>query len=501
MHISEFFFKKRTLFWTMIVAIVIGGIYSFIVMPKLEDPLIAVKTAMIITPYPGASAHEVELEITSIIEEELRTINNILDIQSSSSDNVSIVTLNISYAVPDREMEQYWDMMRRKVSSATNRLPSGAITPIVMDDVSDVYGMFYALTAQGYGYDELEKYAKFLKRELLEVEGVRRIELFGNWEECIDIILPKEQLARNGIFPIQIMTTIDGQNKPVHVGTYETGDNKVRLAIDGKLQDVESVRELIIQTPAGEQVKIGDIAEVIRTNKDPQTYGFWVNNIPAMAVAISMEPDVVVTTVGKEVDKKLASLENRLPVGFEYQKVYFQPDKVSAAVTSFMWNLVSSVAIVILVLMITMGFRSGVNIGIGLFLTVLATFPVLLALGGTLQRISLGAFIVAMGMLVDNAVVVMDGILVDKAKGLPPRKYLFGTAKRTAVPLLGATLIAIVTFLPVILSDDSAGEYARDLFLVFYISLLLSWVLSLTQIPMFAAILLPKKDKKKGGSK
>ncbi|MDR2039911.1 MAG: efflux RND transporter permease subunit [Bacteroidales bacterium] len=497
MHISEYFFQKKTIFWCLIFAIVVGGIYSFIVMPKLEDPEIAVKQAMIITPYMGASAYEVELEVTSIIEEELRTMNNIQDIQSHSSENISSIAINLEYTVSDKDIEQRWDMLRRKVQNAADKLPSGAMAPIVVDDVSDVYGMFYALTADGYSYAELEKYARFLKRELLEVKGVRRIELFGAWDECIDIVLAKENIAQTGIFPMQIMSAIDGRNKPVSIGAYESGDKRIRLAIDGKFRSVEDVQNLMISTPKGEQVRLKEIADVTRTYTDPQTYGFWVDSKPAIAISISMEPDAVVTQVGKRTDRRLAELADRLPAGFEYTKIYFQPDKVSDAISSFMINLVESVVIVILVLMLTMGFRSGVIIGIGLLLTVLATFPLLLAAGGTLQRISLGAFIVAMGMLVDNAVVIMDGILVDRGKGKPPRKALFDTAKNTAIPLLGATIIAISTFLVVFLSDDSAGTYARDLFLVLCISLLLSWVLALTQVPMFAAILLPSREKRK----
>ncbi|MDR2011293.1 MAG: efflux RND transporter permease subunit [Bacteroidales bacterium] len=496
-NITEFFLNRKTLFWAFIVALIAGGIYAYIKMPKLEDPLIAVKQAVIITPYPGASAHEVELEVTSIIEEELRTINNILDIQSTSSENLSVVSLSLEGIVPDRNVEQYWDMLRRKVQNASTRLPSGAMAPIVMDDVSDVYGMFYAVTGEDYSYAELEKYTKFLKRELLEVKGVRRIEIFGSRSECIDITIPQEQIARTGIVPTQIMMSIDGQNQPVITGSYRAGNEKVRLAVDGKLTDVESIRNIILQTPTGEQVKLGDIAEVVRTYQEPQTYGFWVDNKAALSLSISMEPDVVVTEVGKEVDQKLKELEHRLPAGISYQKVFFQPDRVKASISDFMWNLISSVIVVIVVLIVAMGMRSGFNIGFGLVFTVLGTFLILYALDGTLQRISLGAFIVAMGMLVDNAVVVMDGILVDRAKGLPPRQALIGTAQRTAIPLLGATLIAIIAFLPVFLSDDSAGEYAGDMFLVFCISLFISWILALVQVPFFSMIMLPARYKAK----
>jgi multidrug efflux pump subunit AcrB len=491
MKLTEFFFKRSTFFWACMVIIVFAGIYSYIIMPKLEDPELSVKQAMVVTYYPGASAHEVELEVTSILEDELRALSNVSGIESISSENMSTITVNIDFAIPVEGLEQRWDILRRKVESATQRLPSGAYPPVVVDDVSDIYGMFYALSGDGYTYAEMEKYAELIKRELLELKGVKRITLFGTRDENVNIMLPKEMIARNSIYPVQIMTAIDSRNLPVNAGHYYSHGQLLRNEVGGKISSAEDVQELIMQTPSGQQVKLGDVAGVKREYADPQTNGFWVDGRPAIALCISMESGVVVVDVGKRVEARMAELEQRLPAGFEYEKIYFQPDRVSNAIDSFNWNLVISVLIVVLVLILTMGVKGGLIIGTGLALTVLMTFPILMMTGGTLQRISLGAFIVAMGMLVDNAVVVLDGILVDRGNGLPPKKILFRTAGNTAWPLLGATLIAIITFLPVALSDDTAGEYARDLFFVLAISLLASWLLAMTQIPVFAKIFLP----------
>jgi multidrug efflux pump subunit AcrB len=493
MKLTEFFFKRNTFFWTCMVMITFAGIYSYIIMPKLEDPELSVKQAMVVTYYPGASAHEVELEVTSILEDELRTLSNISEIESVSSENMSSITVNIDFAVPVEGLEQRWDILRRKVESAVQRLPSGSYPPVVVDDVSDIYGMFYALSGDGYTLAEMEKYAGFIKRELLELKGVKRITLFGTRAENVNITLPKEMIARNSIYPMQIMTTIDSRNQPVNAGHYYSDGQLLRNEVGGKIKSAGDVEGLIMQTPSGQQVKLGDIAGITREYANPQTNGFWVDGRPAMALCVSMEPGVVVTDVGKRVEARMTELEQRLPAGFEYEKIYFQPDRVSDAIGSFNWNLVISVLIVVLVLILTMGIRGGLIIGVGLLLTVLMTFPILVMTGGTLQRISLGAFIVAMGMLVDNAVVVLDGILVDRGNGLPPKIALFQTAKNTAWPLLGATLIAIITFLPVGLSNDTAGEYARDLFFVLAISLLVSWLLAMTQIPVFVKLFLPSR--------
>ena len=497
MKLTWFFYQNRTLFWVLLVMIVAGGLLSYRVMPKLEDPTLSIKQAMIITYYPGANAHEVELEVTAVLEDELRTISNLLDIWSSSADNISTITISLTLSVPPKEMEQRWDILRRKVQMAAMRLPQGAMQPIVIDDISDIYGMFYYLTADGYTYAEMQQYAEMLRRELLKVDGVKRIAFFGTRDEIINISLPRTMLARNSIYPMQIMSAINALNQPVNAGHYFTGDQKIKLDVSGKIKSEDDLREMIIQTVSGQQVKLGDIADVTREYAEPQTRGFWVDGKPAIAMMISMEHDAIVPDVGKRADKRMEELKATLPAGFEYGKVYFQPDRVSDAMSSFLWNIVASVLIVIGILMLTMGFRSGVIIGVGLALTVMGTFPIMLAVGGTLQRISLGAFIVAMGMLVDNAIVVMDGILMDRKRGLPPKISLFRMAKNTAMPLLGATLIGLVTFMPVGMSPDTIGEYASDLFFVLAISLIVSWILALTQIPVFASIILPAREKRK----
>ncbi|SFK32288.1 efflux RND transporter permease subunit [Proteiniphilum acetatigenes] len=495
MKLTDFFYKNQTLFWAVLVMVVFGGIFAYSVMPKLEDPAISIKQVVVMTYYPGASAHEVELEVTSVLEDELQALSNVSGISSTSSENMSVINLELELSVPPKEMEQRWDILRRKVQMASMKLPQGAMQPIVIDDVSDIYGMFYYITADGYSYIEMQKYAEMLRRELLKVDGVKRVTFFGTREEVIHISLSREMLARNSIYPTQIMSAISAMSQPVNAGYYYTeNEEKLKLAVGGKVESEDDLREMIIKTPSGKQVKLGDIASVTREyGDDPQTNGFWVDGEPAIALLVSMEPEAIVPDVGKRADNRMEELKGELPAGFAYDKVYFQPDRVSDAMDSFLWNIVASVLIVVAIIMLAMGFRSGIILGIGLALTVLGTFPILLAVGGTLQRISLGAFIVAMGMLVDNAVVIMDGILVDRKRGLPPKKALFRTAKDTAMPLLGATLIALVTFLPVGLSPDTIGEYASDLFYVLAISLLVSWILALTQIPVFASKMLPAR--------
>ena len=498
--VTEFFVKNPTIFWSLMVGILIAGVLAFIQMPKLEDPAVSAKQAMVVVIYPGASAHEVELNVAQTVENELKALPDVNKIKTECQNGQAIFTVEFKMTVLNKDLEQHFDLVRRKANDLSMKLPQGCYAPIVIDDMMDVYGIFYAVTGDGFDYNELDRYAKYIKLELSDVKGVKRINIAGNRSEVINITLSKEMISRNGIIPTQIMATLQSVGKPVNAGKYASGTDKVQIRISNPTDDVEEIRNTLISTMNGKQMRLGDIAKIEREYATPQTNGFFVNNRPAIAVCITMEGDAIVPDVGKAVDQRLAETMTKIPAGINVEKIFFQPDKVDEAISSFMVNLVESVAIVILVLIFTMGFRSGVIIGFGLVLTVAVSFPILLMMGTTLQRISLGAFIVAMGMLVDNAIVIMDGILVDKKRGLAPKTYLYRIGQNTALPLLGATIIAASTFLSVYLSPDSAGEYAKDLFLVLCVSLLASWFLALIQVPVCAKSWLPAREKAKGGN-
>ena len=501
MKITEFFMKRPTLFWSLAVFVILAGVLSFIQMPKLEDPAVAVKQAMVVVPYPGAGAHQVELEVAQLMEDELRNLPDVKKIKSECKNGMAMLTVEFRMTVLLEDLEQHFDLLRRKVNDLKPRLPQGCYDPVVVDDMMDVYGIFYAFTGDGYSYPELYQYARMLRRELMNVKGVKRVNIVGNRDEVINIVLSKEKIARNGVLPTQIMMALQNAGKTVNSGDYQTGGDRLHIRVGEAVKDEEDIRRLLIGTFDGKQVRLGDVAQVERAFSEPQRNGFFINGKPALAVCIALEADAIVPDVGKAVDAKLDEVMRSMPAGMATEKIFFQPDKVDEAISSFMVNLVESVAIVILVLVFTMGIRSGVIIGFGLILTIAVSFPILLVCGTTLQRISLGAFIVAMGMLVDNAIVIMDGILIDKQRGYGPKTYLYRIGRNTALPLLGATVIAASTFISVYLSPDSAGEYARDLFLVLCVSLLASWVLALIQVPVCAKSWLPLRDRKQAGKK
>lgn len=493
-ELTRFFIRQPLMFWSLVAVIIIGGILSFMQMPKLEDPAVAVKQASVVVVYPGATAHEVELKAAQVLENQLHTLPNIEEIRTECQPGMAMINVEFKMSVLVKEVEQHFDLLRRKVNDAKVLLPSECYDPIVIDDMMDVYGLFYALIGdEGYTLTEMERYAKLIRRELLTVDGVKRINIVGGRSEVINITLSKEKLSHNGLIPTQIMMKLSQAGKTVSSGKYENGGDRISLRVNHALEDEDDIANLLVKTTDGKTVRLGDIADVRRQYQEPQTNGFFVNGKPAFAICIALRDNVIVPDVGKAVDEKLATILPRIPAGMKTEKIFFQPDKVNEAINGFMINLLESVLIVILVLMFTMGFRSGLIIGFGLALTIAVSFPILQTMGSTLQRISLGAFIVAMGMLVDNAIVIMDGILIDKQRGLGPKTYLYRIGNNMAMPLLGATVIAVSTFLAVYMSPDSAGEYCRDMFLVLCVSLLASWVLALVQVPVCAKEWLPAR--------
>ncbi len=494
--LSEFFVKRPIIFWSFVVGILFMGVFSYISMAKLEDPAVAVKQASVVLVYPGATAHEVELEAVQVMEDELRTLADVKELSTDCRPGMAIITVKFQSKVKMSEMEQHFDQLRRKANDVQSKLPSGCYAPIVVDDMLDVYGLFYAFMGDGYSYSELEKYAKLVRRELLTVTGVKRINIIGTRSEVINIIIDKEKLARTGTIPTQVMLALRNAGKTVNAGNYENGDDRLQLRVNNELEDENDIANLLIPAIGGKQIRIGDIARVERTYKEPQTGGFFVNGKPALGICITLNDDAIVPDVGKLVDNKLAEVMERVPVGFETDKIFFQADQVTSAVNGFLLNLLESVLIVIIVLMFSYGFRGGMIIGTSLVLAIFITFPVLLMMDSTLQRISLGAFIVAMGMLVDNAIVVMDGIIVDRKRGLGPKSYLYNIVNNTALPMLGATIIAVLTFFPTYLSQSTAGEYCRDLFLVLCISLLASWLMAMVQVPSCVVAWMPLRPKK-----
>ncbi|MDL2231320.1 efflux RND transporter permease subunit [Porphyromonadaceae bacterium OttesenSCG-928-L07] len=491
--------RNRKLVYFLVIMLIVGGVFAIRGMGKLEDPELIVKQALVVTTYPGASAHQVELEVTDLLEKSIRTMKNLDYVESRSMNDLSMITVNLSTLVPNEGVDEMWTMLRRKVSDVQAQLPEGAMASVVKDDFGDVMGMFYALTSDGFSDRELGDYAELLKRNILEIEGISRVDIYGQGKECINIELFEDKLANLGVSPAEVLSTLGGQNKTLYSGYYDAGDFRLRVTVNDKYRNVEDIENLLLQGHQGDQFRLRDIARVSIDYETPSRNEMSYDNRKALGIAISALTEADITRVGKQVQEKLQKLtEERLPAGMELHKVFFQPDRVNDALNTFMVNLIESVLIVVVLLVFFMGLRSGVIIGFNLVIIVLGSILVLNLAGGTLQRVSLASFVLAMGMLVDNAIVILDGILIDMQRGVSRRKALTGIGKKTAMPLLGATLIAILAFFPIYLSPDTAGIYVRDLFIVLAVSLLLSWLLALVYVPVQVKRMLRIKKDKEG---
>lgn len=492
-------FNNRKLVYFLIAVLLVGGLISAYNMSKLEDPEIKVKTAMILATYPGASAHEVEMEVTDPVEKNIRTMDGIDDVTSYSYNDMAIIEVELLSTIPDSEVEQYWDMLRRKVNDIKSSLPSGC-SVMVKDDFGLVYGMMYAITGEGLAEDEITDYAELVKRVLNDLPGVARVDIYGEREECINVSINLAKMATLGVSPTEVLATLNGQNSTYYAGYYDNGDDRIRVSVEDKFRTAEQISSMVIQGHEDDLLRLGDIAKVEHDYATPIRQAMTFEGERALGLAVAAASGTDIVKVGASVEKALDELSaTRLPAGVEIHEIFYQPSRVTDALSTFMINLIESVVIVVAILMLTMGLRSGMIIGISLVMIVIGSFLFLGLTNGSMQRVSLAAFILAMGMLVDNAIVIVDGVLIDLKSGKPRMEALTSIGRRTAMPLLGATLIAILAFFPIFLSPDTAGVYVRDLFVVLAVSLLLSWILALVHVPIMCNKWLKSSNKDDSG--
>lgn len=481
---SRWALNNQRLVALFIAILSLGGLMAYYAMPKLEDPEIVVRQAVVVGIYPGASSHQVELELTDPIEKSINKTGDISIMQSYSYADMCYVLVTLDPEVPADELKQKWGLMRNRLEETT--LPSGA-QYMVKDDFGDVAGMFYTITGDGMSSQELETYADMVKRELQTIDDVGRIDIYGKKPRCINVSLRQDQLAHLGVLPAEVIATLNGQNANVYSGYFLSGSHRIRVCVDDRYQTPDDIKSLVIQGHQNDLIRLGDIADIAFDEEKTLRQEMLRDGQHALGICISAASGTDIIKVGKEVSSKIEEIEStRLPAGVKCEKVFYQPERVSTALGTFLLNLVESVLLVIVLLVFCMNFRSGLILGITLVITVLGTLLVLYYFDGVLQRVSLGSFILAMGMLVDNSIVIVDGILVDTHAGKSRMEALTSIGRKTAIPLLGATLIAILAFLPIYMSPDVTGLYVRDMFIVLAVSLLLSWILALVFVPLLA---------------
>ncbi len=498
MNLAKYSLDNTKVIYFFLAVLLIGGVFSFGKLGKKEDAPFVIKSAVIMTRYPGAEPAEVERLITEPISREIQSMSGVYKIKSESMYGISKITFELLPSLPASSIPQKWDELRRKVLNIQPQLPSGSSVPTVSDDFGDVFGIYYGLTADdGFSYEEMRNWAERIKTQVVTADGVMKVALFGTQTEVVNISISVNKLAGMGIDPKQLAGLLQSQNQIINTGEITAGEQQLRVVANGMYTTVDDIRNQVITTRAG-QVKLGDIAVIEKGYMDPPSTIMRVNGKRAIGIGVSTDPQRDVVLTGEMVDKKLAELLPLMPVGLNLESLYLENVIAKEANNGFIINLIESILIVIVIIMLVMGMRAGVLIGTSLVFSIGGTLLIMSFMGVGLNRTSLAGFIIAMGMLVDNAIVVTDNAQIAIARGVDRRKALIDGATGPQWGLLGATFIAICSSLPLYLAPSSVAEIVKPLFVVLAISLGLSWVLALTQTTVFGNFILKSKAKNAG---
>jgi len=496
MNLADYTIRKSVIAWVATVLVLIGGYLSYERLGRFEDPEFIIRQAVVVTAYPGATPAQVAEEITDLIEGAAQQMQEIEEVTSVSRAGESLVKVEakLAFSRTQGELDQVWDKLRSKIAEAARGLPPGAAEPVVKGDFGDVFALFYAVTGDGYSPRQLYDYVDFLRRELVLVPGVARVEVLGARKEAIFVEVSQARATQLGVPLDQVYASLRAQNLVAAAGTVRAGSLRLQIQPEETVASLEALKQLVV---AGDStsglVRLQDIADIKRDYVDPPTALVRRDGRPAIGLGVSNVLGGNVVEMGDAVKRRLAELDSQRPVGMEVNAISLQSDSVRAAVDGFVENLVAAVAIVVVVLLFFMGIRSGLIIGAVLVLTVAGTLIAMLMDGIAMQRISLGALIIALGMLVDNAIVVTDGILVRLQKGEAVGAAASAVVRATTWPLLGGTVVGILAFSAIGLSPTDMGEYAGSLFWVILYSMLLSWLFAITLTPLFCAAFLKAK--------
>lgn len=491
MNLTEYSLRRPRVVWFVLAVMLIGGVYAFTRLGKKEDAPFVIKSAVLMTHYDGASPEEVERLVTEPIEREIQTMRSLHKITSESYYGLSRIVVELSPATPAERMPQMWDELRRKVQNVQNQLPDGASEISVGDDFGDLYGIYYGLKGdEGIDDEELRQWAQEIKRRVVTLDGVQKVALYGEQQPVVNVYVSMARLSNFSIRPESIIAAMSGQNRVVDSGEKLAGEMQIRILETGAYRSLDDIANQLLTSSEGKQFRLGDVARIEREVVEPPTSIMRVDGQRAIGIGIATDPARDVVRSGRAVAEELRQIAAQMPLGMEIVTLYPEDEIAREANNQFIINLLESVAIVVAVIMLVMGLRQGVVIGSSLLLAIGGTMLIMLVVGEGLNRTSLAGFIIAMGMLVDNAIVVVDNARRAIARGKKPAEALVEGASRPKWNLLGATLIAICSFLPLQLAASAVAEMVKPLFVVLACSLLLSWVLALTQTPLLGIALI-----------
>lgn len=497
MNLAEFSIKNQLLSVIAILLALIGGWNAYQGMARFEDPEFTIRTALIFTQYPGASPEEVAREVSEPLETALQQMQEVEDISTTSSAGLSEISVDIrfEFSKSKEDLQIIWTKLRNKVEDAQRSLPQEASMPIVNDDFGDVYGFSYLITGDDFDPAELRSYAKQLQKEILQVEGVGKVELEGERKEAIFVEISRENMVVLGVSIQKIYDILQQQNSVVAAGSVNIGDQRITIDPSGAIDSVDAIKNLLVSTEIdGKIIYLKDIASVYRGYQTPASKIIRYNGKPAIAMGVASIAGGNVVNVGEAVDKKLREAESRRPLGMEVFEYYHQGKVVEASVNDFVFNVIAALIIVICSLLISMGLRSALVIAFILVVTVGATLATMQVIDVPLHRISLGALIISLGMMVDNAVVITEAILVGIQQGRKKLEVASEIVSQTKWPLLAGTMVGVIAFAPIGFAPGQTAEYTGDLFWVVMIALLFSWILAMTITPLVCYWLFPDKE-------
>ncbi len=488
MNIARESIKRSKVVLFVCAMLAFAGLSAYFQIGKLEDPSFTIKTAVITISYPGATAYEVEDEAVSRVEDAIQEMGQIKHIRSHCFPEMALVYVDIKDKYMAGELPEIWDILRQKMYDVQTSMPAGSAI-MINNDFGEVYGQFYALVGDGYSMKEIWDYADFLKKQIVLVPGVASVKIIGEQQECIYVEFSASRMANLGISPTSVFDVLNQQNTLSTIGSTTLGDRYVRVSPTSAITSVDDIANLVIGGSGGRLIRLREVATVRRDFMDPQSFMMRFNERPSLGLGIATVEGGNVVTMREAVAKCLTELEVYRPIGMELNEIYMQSDQVTHSVNDFIVNLIESLIIVVGVLLVFMGLQAGIIIGIILLLTIAGTFTVMNYSGIFLQTVSLAALIIALGSLVDNAIVVSEGMLIGVQRGMPALHAAEEAVEESKWAMLGGTVIAILAFCPIGLSQDSTGEYCRSLLQVVAISMLFSWVLALTATPVLGKMM------------
>lgn len=483
MDITRFAIEKDRITFTLLLVLIFAGISAYLSMPRSEDPGYIVRVAMVQTMFPGASPERIELLVTDKLEKSIQQIPEVDFVKSTSRDGLSVIYVTVKDQY--KNMRPIWDNLRRKIDDAKRELPEGIVGPFVNDEFGDVFGTIYTLTGDGFTYHQLKEVAKQIQNELLLADQVAKVDIIGAQDEWVVLEYDNTRLAQMGISPKMLIKMLQERNIILPGGDIRTQYEKIVIEPTGNFESVDDIGRSVVQLPdSSEVVRLEDIVTIKRMYVDPPKEIMHTNGTPSLALAISLRSGGNIVELGQEVDPIIERALKTYPIGINIEQFMFAPDIVNDKINNFLSNLYQAIAIVALVMLISLGMRTGLIVATLIPTTMLITFYIMSLWGVWLEQVSLASLIIALGILVDNAIVMAESVMVQMRQGKSAKDAAIAAGKELRVPLLTSSLTTIAAFLPIILAESPTSENVASLFKVITITLLVSWIIALTLIPL-----------------